>query len=337
MVKVALDAFGGDHAPEAIIEGAALALAKHPQLHITFTGEEERIRLELSKYTYDCSRVNIIHTTQVIGCDEPPTQAIKRKRDSSLVRALELVAQKEADCFVSAGSTGAVLAGATLIVRRLKGVKRPGLAPILPTRDGCVLLIDCGANTDSKPQYLAQFALMGSAYMKGVLGVANPRVGLINNGAEPEKGDELTRAAYPLLAAAPINFAGNCEARDIASGNYDVLVCDGFVGNVVLKFMEGLAGTLMGMLKDELLADTRSKLGAAMAKPAFARFKKRMDYTEYGGAPLLGIDGGIIKAHGSSNAKAVCSALGQACAMAEGDVVGTIRAAMAGQDEAAAE
>lgn len=331
MIKVALDAFGGDHAPGAIIEGAVQALAQHPKLHITFTGDGERIRLELSNHTYDSSRVDILHAAQVIGCDEQPTQAIKRKQDSSLVRALELVAQKKADCVLSAGSTGAVLAGATLIVRRLRGVKRPALAPILPTRDGCVLLIDCGANTDSKPQYLEQFALMGSAYMQGVLGIENPRVGLINNGAEPEKGDELTRAAYPLLEAAPINFAGNCEARDIASGNYDVLVCDGFVGNVVLKFMEGLAGTLMGMLKDELLADARSKLGAAMAKPAFTRFKKRMDYTEYGGAPLLGIDGGIIKAHGSSNAKAICSALGQACAMVQGGVVDTIRAAMAPQ------
>lgn len=328
-MKIAVDAFGGDNAPGAIIEGCVMALNKAPDISLMITGDQDKIQEELSKHSYDASRLQIVHTTQVITCEEQPTVAIKRKKDSSLVRALELVAQKEAECFVSAGSSGAVLAGATLIVRRIKGVKRPALAPILPTRDGCILLIDCGANTDCKPQYLQQFAIMGSAYMEGVMGVSSPRIGLLNNGAEAEKGNELTKATYPLLEQTPVNFIGNCEAREIVSGDYDVLVCDGFAGNVVLKFMEGLAGTLMGMLKDELMADTRSKLGAALAKPAFRRFKKKMDYTEYGGAPLLGIDGGIIKAHGSSNAKAFCAALLQGREMIRNDVVGTIRAAAA--------
>lgn len=325
MIRIAVDAFGGDNAPGAIIEGCTMALSAHDDFELILTGDEEKIRAELAKYSYDESRVRIVHAPDVIGCDEQPTVAVKRKKESSLVKALKLVADKEADCFVSAGSTGAVLAGATLIVRRLKGVKRPALAPILPTRNGCVLLIDCGANVDSKPEYLQQFAIMGTAYMKGVIGVENPRVGLLNNGAEAEKGNELTKATYPLLEQTPVNFVGNCEAREIVSGDYDILVCDGFAGNIVLKFMEGLAGTLMGMLKDEIYGDPRSKLGGLLAKPAFRRFKKKMDYTEYGGAPLLGIDGGIIKAHGSSNAKAIASTLNQARAFVKGNVVGIIR------------
>lgn len=324
-MKFAVDVFGGDNAPGAIVEGCVNALKMADDFSLVLTGAKGRVEEELSKYSFDAQRIQVVDAPEIISCEEQPTVAIKQKKNSSLVRALEIVAAKEADCFVSAGSTGAVLTGATFIVRRLPGVKRPALAPILPTRDGCVLLIDCGANVDCKPSYLQQFAVMGSAYMSGVMGIESPRVGLINNGAEREKGNELTRAAYPLLERAPINFVGNCEARDLVSGEYDVIVCDGFAGNIVLKFMEGLAGTLMGMLKDELMGDFRSKMGAAVARPAFRRFKKKMDYTEYGGAPLLGIDGGIIKAHGSSNAKAISSALMQARAMVTGNVAKTIR------------
>lgn len=324
MIHIAVDTFGGDHAPNAIVEGCAKALSQHPDIHLTLTGDQSTIESLCDQFACDRSRIRIVHAPEIIGCEESPTVAIKQKKDSSLVRALQCVAQGEAACFVSAGSTGAVLAGATLLVRRLKGVKRPALAPVLPTRTGCVLLIDCGANADCKPSYLQQFSIMGSAYMEHVMGIPHPRVGLLNNGAEKGKGNELTKHTYPLLEAAPIHFTGNCEARDILSGDFDVIVCDGFAGNVVLKYTEGLAQVLVGMLKDELMSDFRSKLGAGMAKPAFARFKKKMDYTEYGGAPLLGINGGIIKAHGSSNAKAFASALTQAKHYILGDVTNVI-------------
>lgn len=318
---IAVDAFGGDNAPQAVVEGVVQALAKDPGFSVLLCGDEGKLAAELANYSYDKARIEILHAPDVIGYDEAPTVAIKRKKDSSLVKALETLRDKRADAFVSGGSTGAVLAGATLIVRRLKGVKRPALAPLLPTRQGGhVLLIDCGANVDSKPSYLQQFAVMADAYMRDVAGVKTPRIGLINNGAEEEKGNELTKAAYRLLKDTPVNFAGNCEAREILSGEFDAVVCDGFVGNVVLKYTEGLAATLMGMIKDELLADTRSKIGAALSKKAFSRVKKKMDYTEYGGAPLLGIDGCVIKAHGSSNPKAFCAAIMQAKAFFDAKV-----------------
>lgn len=330
MIRIIMDAFGGDNAPAAVVEGAALALGRFDDISITLCGREDAIRAELQKHSYDAARMAVLDAQEVIDCHEAPTLAIKRKKDSSLVKALSAVANGEADCVVSAGSTGALLAGATFLVRRIKGVKRPALAPLLPTRTGGqMMLIDCGANADCKPSYLQQFAVMGSAYMKGVLGMESPRVALLSNGAEAEKGNELTKAAYPLLAAAPVNFVGNCEARDILSGGHDVLVCDGFSGNVVLKYTEGLSATILAMLKDELMADTRAKLGAALAKPAFRRMKKKMDYTEQGGAPLLGVNGGVIKAHGSSDAKAFCSAVMQARRFTQADVNGAVRAAIA--------
>ena len=325
MIRVIMDAFGGDNAPAAVVEGAVLALERFSDISITLCGKEDAVRAELQKYKYDSARMAVLDAQEVIDCHESPTLAVKKKKDSSLVKALYAVANGEADCIVSAGSTGALLTGATLIVRRIKGVKRPALAPLLPTRTGgWLMLIDSGANADCKPVYLQQFAVMASAYMQGVMGIEKPRVGLLNNGAEAEKGSELTKAAYALLEAAPINFAGNCEARDILSGDYDVLVCDGFSGNVVLKHTEGMAATIMAMLKDELMADTRSKLGALLAKPAFRRMKKKMDYTEQGGAPLLGINGGVIKAHGSSDAKAFCSAVMQARRFVQANINGAI-------------
>lgn len=330
MIRIIMDAFGGDNAPAAVVEGAALALGRFDDISITLCGREDAIRAELQKHSYDAARMAVLDAQEVIDCHEAPTLAIKRKKDSSLVKALSAVANGEADCVVSAGSTGALLAGATFLVRRIKGVKRPALAPLLPTRTGGqMMLIDCGANADCKPSYLQQFAVMGSAYMKGMLGMESPRVALLSNGTEAEKGNELTKAAYPLLAAAPVNFVGNCEARDILSGGHDVLVCDGFSGNVVLKYTEGLSATILAMLKDELMADTRAKLGAALAKPAFRRMKKKMDYTEQGGAPLLGVNGGVIKAHGSSDAKAFCSAVMQARRFTQADVNGAVRAAIA--------
>ena len=327
MIRIIMDAFGGDNASAAVVAGAALALNRFNDITITLCGREDAVRAELQKHSFDAQRMAVLDASEVIDCHEAPTLAIKRKKDSSLVKSLAAVANGEADCVVSAGSTGALLTGATLIVRRIKGVKRPALAPLLPTRTGgWLMLIDCGANADCKPSYLQQFAVMGSAYMKGVMGLESPRVGLLNNGAEAEKGNELTKAAYPLIQAAPVNFAGNCEARDILSGDYDVLVCDGFSGNVVLKYTEGLSATILAMLKEELMADPRAKLGA---KPAFRRMKKKMDYTEHGGAPLLGVNGGVIKAHGSSDAKAFCSAVMQARRFAQADVNGAISAAIA--------
>ncbi len=304
---------GGDHAPAAIVEGCVTALKTFSDIEIILTGKQEIIEAELVRLNADQKRITIVNAREVIEMAEKPVAAIKQKKDSSMVRGFELLRDKECDAFITAGSTGAMLAGATLIVRRIKGVARPALAPVLPTRDGACLLIDCGANADCKPSYLAQFGVMGSIYMKAVLGVENPRVGLINNGEEEEKGSMLTKAAYPLLAEEKsINFTGNVEGREILSGDFDVVVADGFVGNIVLKFLEGVAATITGMLKDELMADVTSKIGAAISKPAFKRFKKRMDYTEHGGALLLGINGGVIKAHGSSNAKAIASAVRQA-------------------------
>lgn len=325
-MKVIVDAMGGDNAPQAIIEGCVTALQAMPSLHLILTGPKDIISAELAKYQFDSGRINIVDATEVIDMAEPPVEAIRRKRDSSLVKGLRLLAEGEAGALVTAGSTGATIAGATLIVKRLPGVKRPALAPILPSRTGKVMLIDCGANAECRPSYLAQFALMGSVYMRNVEGVVSPRVGLVNNGAEAEKGNELTKAAYKLIEQMPVNFSGNAEGRDLVSGDYDVLVCDGFTGNVVLKFMEGLAGVLLGMLKAELKSSLRTKLGAALAMPAFRGFKKKMDYTEYGGALLLGVNGGVVKAHGSSNAKAIYSTLRQAAGFIEGDVVGVIKA-----------
>lgn len=324
-MKVIIDAMGGDNAPQAIVEGCVLAQKEMPSLHITFTGKKDIILKELEKYETDKQRINIVNATEVIDMAESPVVAIRSKRDSSLVKGMQLLRDGEGSVFITAGSTGATIAGATLIVKRLKGVKRPALAPLLPTEKGKAILIDCGANAESRPSFLAQFALMGSIYMQKVEGIASPRVGLVNNGAEPGKGTELTKAAYKLIEKMPVNFIGNAEGRDLVSGDYDVIVCDGFTGNIILKFMEGLGGMLFSMLKKELNSSARTKVGAALAMPAFRNFKKSMDYTEYGGALLLGVNGGVVKAHGSSNAKAIRSTLRQAVGFIEGDVVNVIK------------
>lgn len=312
-MRIVVDAFGGDNAPDAILTGCARALAAFSDLSLLIAGDESVVSKKLGELGADLKRVEILHAPEVISNHEPPVNAVKQKKNSSLVQALGALASAKVEAFVSAGSTGAVLAGATLIVRRIKGIARPALAPFLPTGGkNPVLLIDCGANVDCKPSWLEQFAVMGSIYVESYLGIKNARVGLINNGAEAEKGCELTKAAYELLEKAPINFVGNVEGRDIVSGAYDVVVCDGFTGNIVLKFMEGVAGTLMGMLKKELMSGTREKVGAMLAKPAFKRFSKTLDYAEYGGALLIGVNGGVIKAHGSSNEKAFFAAIRQA-------------------------
>ncbi len=324
-MNIALDLMGGDFCPAAAIDGAREALALLPaDTGFTLYGNAEALALARPLLAENEGRVSFVACAETIGCDEQPTLAIRKKKDSSMVRALSDVAAGSAHCLVSAGSTGALLTGGTLIVRRLRGVKRPALATTLPTKTGCVLLIDCGANTDCKPRYLQQFAIMGAAYMEKVLGVKVPRVGLLSNGSEAEKGNELTKAAHALLTESPVRFAGNCEARNILSGNFDVVVCDGFDGNVALKSIEGTASLLMGFLKAELLASARGKLGAALAKPAFAAVKRKLDYAEYGGAPLLGVSGGVVKAHGSSNGRAFAMALVQAQKLIAGNVIGLI-------------
>ncbi len=324
-MRIIVDAMGGDNAPQAIVEGCVLALKENSSLSLTLTGTQDVIEELLAQYHAPKERINIVGTTEVIDMAEPPVAAIRKKKDSSLVRGLELLKDGQGDAFVTAGSTGATIAGATLIVRRMPGVKRPALCPLLPTKTGKALLIDCGANAEVRPSYLAQFALMGSVYMQKVEGIASPKVGLVSNGAEEEKGTELTKEAYKLIRQMPINFVGYAEGRDLVSGDYDVIVTDGFTGNVILKFMEGVAGTLLGLLKEELKSSLRTKIGAALAMPAFRRLKSSMDYTEYGGALLLGVRGGVIKAHGSSNAKAIYSTLRQAVGFIHGDVVNVIQ------------
>ena len=324
-MRIIVDVLGGDNSPNAVILGAVNALEAADDFSIILSGDEWTIKEQLQVIGYVGDRITVLHAPEEISCNESPTVAIKRKKESSLVKALRAVADGEADAIVSAGSTGAVLAGATLIVKRIKGILRPGLAPILPSEKGPFMLIDCGANVDCKPEYLQQFAIMGSAYMSKVMGIENPRVGLINNGAESKKGNELTKAAYSLLKENPnIIFTGNCEAREIMSGDYDVVVCDGFVGNAILKAMEGTIAALLSMLKTELMSSTITKVGAAMSKSAFRTLKAKMDYREYGGAPLLGIRSGIIKAHGSSNTRAIYSAVEQARKLINGNVTGQI-------------
>ena len=325
MYRIILDAMGGDNAPGAIIEGAMLALAEYPDLEIIFVGREKVIAEHLEGHTYDKERVFIVHAEEIIEMAEAPVAAVRAKKDSSLVVGMNLVAEGKGDAFVTAGSTGATVAGGTLIVRRAKNAQRPALAPVIPTTKGPALLIDCGANVDCRPEHLLQFGVMGSIYMREVMGVENPRVGLVNNGAEEEKGNALTKEAHQLLKNSGLNFVGNVEARDLPLGACDVIVCDGFVGNVVMKLMEGCAVCFSDMLKQEFMKKTRYQVGAALAKPALRSFKRQMDYTEYGGALLLGVNGGVVKAHGSSNAKAIKNAIRQARTFAQQGTVELIK------------
>jgi len=322
MITIAVDAMGGDHAPQAVVSGCLEALKAFDDISLILCGPESEIKALLPQ---DASRIEVLDAPEVITNHEHPTTAIRRKTNSSLVRAMDLVKQGKAQAVLSAGSTGAVLAGSIFRIGRIRGIERPALATTLPTVKGSpVLLLDCGANVDCKPAYLANFALMGSVYMKGVMEVAQPKVGLINIGAEAEKGNDLTKSAYPLLSESPVNFIGNVEARDVLSGVADVLVCDGFAGNMLIKHTEGMASSMMQMMKESFMSTTRSKIGALLLKPALKSFKKRLDYTEYGGAPLLGVNTVVIKAHGSSNAKAIASAVRQARQAVKGDIVGAI-------------
>lgn len=311
--RVALDAVGGDLAPGEIVLGAVQA-ARAYGIGVLLVGPEAAIRPELAKHPTEGLDLEIVHTDEVIGMDEHPAEAVRAKKRNSITLCHELVRDGRALGAVSAGNSGAVMAAALFTLRRVKGIDRPAFGGVFPAAGGTrTFVLDIGANTDSKPQYLLQFALMGSIYMRSVAGIANPRVGLLANGEEETKGDQLTREAHQLIAAAApaagINFVGNIEGRDVNAGTVDVVVCDGFVGNIVLKLSEGLGKMLLETIKRELTSGVISTLGAALAKPAFDRVRKQVDYEEYGGVPILGVNGVSIISHGSSRAKAIKNAI----------------------------
>ncbi|KAB1440224.1 phosphate acyltransferase PlsX [Candidatus Galacturonibacter soehngenii] len=310
MVKVAVDAMGGDNAPGEIIKGAIDAINKMSNIKVFLIGKEEEIKTELKKYEYNKEQLEIMHTTEVIATEEPPVMAIRRKKDSSLVKAMNMVKNQEADALVSAGSSGAILVGGQVIVGRIKGIERPPLAPLIPTAKGVSLLVDCGANVDARASHLVQFAKMGSIYMENALGIKNPKVAIVNIGAEEEKGNMLVKETFPLLKECnDINFIGSIEARDIPSGYADVIVCEAFVGNVILKLYEGVGATLISKIKGGMMSTLRSKIGALLVKPALKETLKSFDASEYGGAPLLGLNGLVVKTHGSSKAKEVTNSI----------------------------
>ena len=312
-MRIAIDGMGGDNAPQAVVDGVIKAINEYSDLEFYITGPEEIIKEELHKQNYEGDKITVVNATEVISNNEHPARAIKRKKDSSLCKALELVKEKTCDAVISAGSTGAFLTGCTLIVGRIKGVKRPALTPIMPGKNGPFMIVDAGANVDCKPEYLVQFAYMGKEYYKGVLKGENPSIGLVNIGSEEEKGNDLTKNTHKLLKEEEnLNFIGNIEPRDITTGNTNVLVCDGFVGNTILKMYEGTASTVLKIIVEEMLSSgAKAKIGAFLLKPVFKSIKKKFDYKEYGGAPFLGVDGICIKAHGSSDGKAIKNAIRQ--------------------------
>ncbi len=325
-IRVAVDAMGGDNAPYEIVKGAVEALAEDENLKILLVGREEVVKQELAKHTYDSSRIEIVNADSEITNDEAPVMAIRRKKDSSVVVALTLVKEKKADAFVSAGSTGAVLVGAQLIVGRIKGIERPPLAPLIPTLEGCSLLIDCGANVDARASHMVQFARMGSVYMESVVGIKNPRVAIVNIGAEEEKGNALVKETFPLLKnCRDINFIGGIEAREIPYGRADVIVCEAFVGNVILKLYEGLGTALLSKVKQGMKSTVMSSLGGLMAKKALKKTLKGFSTDEYGGAPMLGLNGLVVKTHGSSKSIEVKNSILQCIKFSEQDINGKIR------------
>lgn len=321
MITVAVDGMGGDNAPGCMVQGAAEALQENKNIRIRLIGQPEVLEQELKNYTYDASRLEVVPASQVIETGEPPVEAIKKKKDSSMVLGLNMVRTGDADALVSCGSTGALLVGGQVLAGRIKGVRRTPLAPLIPTVKGVTLLVDCGANVDARATDLLQFAQMGSIYMEHVLGVKKPRVGIVNIGAEEEKGNALVKEAFPMLKECPnINFIGSVEAREIPYGVCDVLVCEAFVGNVILKLYEGVGAALIKEIKGAMLSTTRGKVAGLLAKPSLKGVVKKFDASEYGGAPLLGLKGLVVKAHGSSKAKEVKNAILQCVSFTEQDI-----------------
>ena len=326
---VALDAMGGDNAPGEIVAGALDAVAVNEELKVMLVGDPERINQALAGHSYDPERISIVPASEVIETGEPPVNAIRRKKDSSIVVGLKQVRDGEAHAFVSAGSTGAVLVGGQLIVGRIRGIDRTPIGVIIPTTKGIALLIDSGANVDVRPHHLVQFAQMGTIYMRDVIGVPNPRVGLINIGVEEDKGNALVKETYPLLKETEgINFIGNIEAREIPHGGADILLCDAFVGNVILKLYEGTADALISLVKKGFMSTLRSKIGALLVKPALKQSLKGMSASEYGGAPMLGLKGLVIKTHGSAKAREVTTTLLQCITFRDQKIVEQIRSAL---------
>lgn len=312
MFRVALDGMGGDFAPANPVKAAVDAVNTDKNIKVMITGDKERLEAEFAKYQYNKEQIEIIPTTEEISCNESPVDAIRRKKDSSMVVALRLVRNGEADAFVSSGSSGAVLVGGQVLVGKIKGIERAPLAPLIPTTKGVSLLIDCGANVDAKAHHLVQFARIGTIYMKTIVGIENPKVAIVNIGSEEAKGNALVKETYPLLKECEdVNFIGSIEANEIHTGKADVIVCEAFVGNVILKHTEGLAKTLIGEIKKGMLSSLRAKIGALLVKPALKETLKQFDASQYGGAPLLGLKGLVVKAHGSASAVEIKNAIFQ--------------------------
>ena len=333
-IRIALDVMGGDNAPAAPLEGAMEALKGNPDIFLILLGDEKEIRTYLSGKQFSEDSVQIVHCTEKIEMAEPPVAAISKKKDSSIVKGMKMVRKNEADAFISAGSTGAVLVGGQTLVGRLKGVERPPLGALIPTEKGMSLLVDCGANVDARASWLVQFARMGSVYMESALGISHPTVGIANIGAEDEKGNALVQETIPLLRACEdIRFIGSVEARDIPSGAADVIVTDAFSGNLIIKMYEGTAGMLLKVLKQTLKSSPRGLLGGALISKPLKGALKTFDSSEYGGAPLLGLNGLVVKAHGSSKAKEIRIAIEQCVTFHREDVNGKIRVMMEAEAE----
>lgn len=324
-MRIILDGMGGDNAPGEIVKGAVEA-SKLIEDEIVIVGDGDKIKSQLKKYKYSDEKISVKHASEVIENDDAPVRAVRRKKDSSMVVGLNMVKSGEGDLFISAGNTGALMAGALFNLGRIQGIDRPAIAsiyPILGTKKPS-LLVDAGANSECKPSNLLEFAMMGSIYMEKVLGRENPKIGLVNLGVEETKGSTLTKAAFGLLEKSHLNFSGNIEAREVPLGGADVVVCDGFVGNVILKLTEGLAINIVNLLKKKFTENARAKMGAALLSKKLRSLKEEFDYTEYGGAPILGVKGPVVKMHGSSNANAVKNSILKAIPFAEENVVGII-------------
>jgi len=325
-VRVVLDAMGGDNAPGEIVKGAVDAVNEAKDIQVILVGQEEKVNAVLEGLTYPKEQITVVNATEVIEMAEPPVAAIRKKKDSSIVVGMKLVKEQQADAFVSAGSTGAVLVGGQVLIGRIRGIERPPLAPLIPTEKGVTLLIDCGANVDARSSHLVQFAQMGSIYMKHVMGIANPTVGIVNIGAEEEKGNALVKETFPLLKAQEdLNFIGSVEARDIPAGPADVVVCEAFTGNVILKMYEGTAAMLLSAVKKGLMSTLRSKIGALLIKPALKETLKDYDASKYGGAPMLGLNGLVVKTHGNSKALEIKNTVLQCRTFIQADINGKIR------------
>lgn len=325
-VRVAVDAMGGDNAPGEIVKGAVQAVQAEKDIKVFLVGRQDAVNAELAKYTYDKEKIEVVHAKEVIEMAEPPVNAIRKKKQSSLVIGMNMIKHQEADAIVTAGSTGATLVGGQVLVGRIKGIERPPLAPLVPTEKGVSLLIDCGANVDARPSHLVQFAQIGSIYMENIVGIKNPRVAILNIGAEEEKGNQLVKETFPLLKECPgINFIGSIEAREIPHGGADVIVCEAFAGNIVLKLYEGVAATLLSKVKEGLMSSLRSKIGALLIKPALKQTLKSFDASQYGGAPLLGLNGLVVKTHGSAKAIDVKNSILQCVTFKQQDINGKIK------------